>query len=239
MLSTLAHFFSSPTPVSLTFGFHLLLFAGRAFVEGRAREASRHEKVKKSRVTWQDKLLMFGVRFAELQPLIFSGLKILEESRSSSSSSSSSPSIQSATSSPLQKRPPPPLWLFSIGSLISSAGLALFFSAHEALGKNYSMTLEIHEKHKLITKVLPTKNGGKPRAYVIRHPIYFSMLMMGTGFLFITASWPPRVNSLYLIMSAWMAFLRIPEEEAMMMQEFGEAYVEYKQRTWALIPYVW
>jgi len=33
--------------------------------------------------------------------------------------------------------------------------------------------------------------------------------------------------------------LRIPAEERLLAQRFGEAFAAYRARTWALVPFVW
>jgi len=56
-----------------------------------------------------------------------------------------------------------PLWAGWLGVVIGVAGLFVFGRAHVDLGFNWSPTLEIREKHELITRGIYG---------VIRHPMY-------------------------------------------------------------------
>ncbi len=53
------------------------------------------------------------------------------------------------------------------------------FQTHKALGRNWSITLQICEKHELILRTFA----------LVRHPMYTSFLLMGTGQAFSMAKW--------------------------------------------------
>ena len=61
-------------------------------------------------------------------------------------------------------------WLGWLGLLIELAFLWLFYASHRQLGKNWSVTLEIRNEHKLVT-------DGLYR--YVRHPMYLSFWLWG------------------------------------------------------------
>ena len=116
-----------------------------------------------------------------------------------------------------------------------TAGAALFFSAmwlfrrtHKELGKNWSISLEIRDKHQLVS--------GGPYA-LIRHPMYTSFLLMALGQAFLLSNW--FVGLAGLIGFAFLFFLRVDKEERMMIDIFGPTYRDYMGRTKRIIPYLY
>ncbi|MEM6999136.1 MAG: protein-S-isoprenylcysteine O-methyltransferase [Pseudomonadota bacterium] len=117
-----------------------------------------------------------------------------------------------------------PAWPFA-GLLLMIPGLWLFRRSHVDLGRNWSVTLEIREQHGLIT------NGVYRR---IRHPMYSAIfLLYGAQAVFIQ-NWIAGFSGLAAF--ALMYFVRIPTEEAMMREQFGEAYEHYSDTTGRLVP---
>lgn len=119
-----------------------------------------------------------------------------------------------------------PAFLFGVGCLC--AALYLFYRSHADLGKYWSISLEIRESHKLIT-------SGVYRS--VRHPMYAAIFLQAIAQMFLLANWiaGPACFVAFLTMFA----LRVGVEERMMLEEFGEAYVSYKNRTKRLIPGLW
>jgi protein-S-isoprenylcysteine O-methyltransferase Ste14 len=108
--------------------------------------------------------------------------------------------------------------------LVSSTLLTLW--ARWTLGKMWSGVPALREKHELHT------NG----AYrVTRHPIYTGILGMLLGTALIVGLPEPVVG----LLAAGAVFLvRIPREERLMLQTFGEQYVRYQRRVPRLVPFV-
>jgi len=112
-----------------------------------------------------------------------------------------------------------------IALLIFALNIWLFVAAHRALGKNWSMILEIKEGHNLV------KNGIYRR---VRHPMYahFWIWVIAQGFIL--------ANGFVLVFGiiAWglLYLLRVPKEEEMMIAEFGDEYREYMRVTGRVIP---
>lgn len=120
---------------------------------------------------------------------------------------------------------PFPAWLRWTGAVVFVIGDILFAWTHQALGRLWSPMLEIQTDHRLIT-------SGPYRR--IRHPMYASFFVVIAGLSILSANW--------VLVLAWFAgyaillFYRIPAEERMMIEEFGDEYREYMARTGRLIP---
>ncbi len=114
-----------------------------------------------------------------------------------------------------------------IGLLLFVTGLTIALVAVGTLRKFYLSTLAIREDHRLISH-------GIYR--YMRHPIYFGVIMICFGV-------PVYAPSLYgfFVMSALIPLflIRIRIEEAMLIEEFGDAYRTYQEGTKKLIPFVY
>jgi protein-S-isoprenylcysteine O-methyltransferase Ste14 len=117
---------------------------------------------------------------------------------------------------------------FLAGVVCLSAGLWLFHRSHRDLGTNWSVTLEIRENHRLVT-------GGIYR--FVRHPMYTAFLLYGIGQALVVPNW--LVGPSYLATMGLLVALRLPAEERMMLETFGDAYAAYMTDTKRLIPGVW
>ncbi len=118
-----------------------------------------------------------------------------------------------------------PIWLRWVGVAILLGGVICFVSAYLTLGKNWSLHLEIRSDHVLVM------NGIYSR---IRHPMYTAYILLGVGFLLVSANLLIGLTLLAPVLI--ICLTRIANEEAMMLEKFGGAYQEYKQRTGALLP---
>ncbi len=122
----------------------------------------------------------------------------------------------------------PSVWAIAIGTVILLLALWVFRRSHKELGRNWSITLEIREKHKLVT--------SGPYAFV-RHPMYTSFLLMALSQALLLANW--LVGPMGLIGLAILFFLRVNKEERMMLENFGPQYQDYMTRTKRIIPYIY
>jgi protein-S-isoprenylcysteine O-methyltransferase Ste14 len=118
-----------------------------------------------------------------------------------------------------------PLWVRAGGVLVAGLGLLLLWRSHSALGKNFRPTLEVAPDQELVTT--------GPYRYV-RHPLYLAFLLMLTSTGLLSSNWFIGVVGVLLIAS--ITVVRIPAEETLLSQRFGERYREYRQRTRALLP---
>ncbi len=121
-----------------------------------------------------------------------------------------------------------PDWARWTGVIVYGFALILFWRVHKTLGKNWSPILEIRKDHKLITQ--------GPYKY-IRHPMYTCIWMDIAGCWLITSNWIVGI----VAFSTWIIlyFIRLPDEEKMMIEEFGQEYKDYMKRTKKIIPWVY
>ncbi len=114
-----------------------------------------------------------------------------------------------------------------VGALIFIVGLVITVNAQMTLKRNYSGRLRIREGHQLITHGIYK---------YVRHPVY-------TGTLLRTFAIPIFMTSLLGFLVALMGIpliiYRIGVEEKMLIEEFGEDYVDYTKTTWKLLPYTY
>jgi protein-S-isoprenylcysteine O-methyltransferase Ste14 len=111
-----------------------------------------------------------------------------------------------------------------LGVALGALSLVLYTWSRHALGKAWSSCLQMQARHALVT------TGPYAR---IRHPIYLAMILFLTALTLVGANW---VLVVFLIISVVDLVLRVPREEQMMIEVFGEAYEAYRQRTGGLLP---
>lgn len=112
-----------------------------------------------------------------------------------------------------------------IGLVLLPVSLFLFYRSHSDLGENWSATLNLRKDHQLITKGVYSR---------VRHPMYTSIILWNLAQGVILENW----------MAGWVAMasfalllaFRVPREERMMTDHFGQAYLRYMSRTGALWP---
>lgn len=113
-----------------------------------------------------------------------------------------------------------------LGVVLGLICLPLIGWIQRALGESFSKTLTIHEDHKLVT------TGPYSR---VRHPIY-------TVFTFWFLSWVLISTNLLFVITwiLWLAYvvIRIPQEERMLIEQFGKEYEEYMRNTGRLFPHI-
>jgi len=111
------------------------------------------------------------------------------------------------------------------GTALMVAALLLFWRSHADLGKNWSRTLELHEGHVVI-------KHGVYRS--IRHPMYAAIWLFGLAQGLLLQNWLAGWSA--LVAFAPMYFVRLPREEQMMCEFFGQEYRDYMRQTGRLFP---
>lgn len=118
-----------------------------------------------------------------------------------------------------------PLWARWLGVPLMAGALWLLWRAHAGLGRNWSPTLQIIESHSLVT-------DGVYRH--IRHPIYAAVWLMGLAQFLLLANWIAGPARLLLFLPVYL--VRVPREEQMLLDHFGNEYRVYMDQTGAVIP---
>jgi protein-S-isoprenylcysteine O-methyltransferase Ste14 len=129
--------------------------------------------------------------------------------------------------SPLRLRAlalPLPGWLRWAGVVLGLASLGFWTWTHVALGPLWSAQLQLREGHRLVT------SGPYAR---IRHPMYTAIFGWMAGLALVSANWALVVGVAGTI-AFWAA--RVPREEQMMLEQFGDEYREYMKRTGRYFP---
>jgi len=114
------------------------------------------------------------------------------------------------------------------GVLCLVAGLWLFYRSHADLGTNWSITLQVREQHRLITRGVYRR---------VRHPMYAALLLYGVGQALALPNWIAGPS--YLVAFGILYAFRVGAEERMMLAQFGDEYAAYMTRTKRLVPGVW
>jgi protein-S-isoprenylcysteine O-methyltransferase Ste14 len=127
--------------------------------------------------------------------------------------------------SPVDYRPSS--WAGYLGAILFTMALWLLWRSHHDLGKNWSPTLEIREGHSLISGGIYQK---------IRHPMYTAFWLWSTAQALLLPNWVAGLGGIIAFGITYI--LRISQEEQMMIEQFGEEYKVYMQRTKRLIPYL-
>lgn len=119
---------------------------------------------------------------------------------------------------------PLPLWVRWIGVATGSLCSLLMYWTLSSLGKNLTDTVVIRAKATLVT------HG--PYGWV-RHPFYVTAALLMASVTLLTANWLIGVTSLIVLA---LLVMRTPQEEAMLIERFGQQYRDYMAKTGRFIP---
>ena len=103
--------------------------------------------------------------------------------------------------------------------------LWLLWRAHHDLGKNWSSTVQIRSEQALVTQGI---------YHYLRHPIYSAHILWGLAQAFMLPNWLAGWGGLLFIIPVFL--IRIPNEEKTMVDQFGEAYIEYMKKVGGVFP---
>jgi protein-S-isoprenylcysteine O-methyltransferase Ste14 len=119
-------------------------------------------------------------------------------------------------------------YLAIFGFVVIFAGVCIRFVAMRTLSRHFTYTVSIREQHELIEQGLYRR---------IRHPAYLGELLIFLGIGIAFANWVSLVS---LFVCPFIAFsVRMNVEEKVLLEHFGAHYVEYRKRTWRLIPWLY
>jgi protein-S-isoprenylcysteine O-methyltransferase Ste14 len=121
---------------------------------------------------------------------------------------------------------PFPNWLRWVGVTLGIISLALYAWSRTSLGEEWSSQIQIHQQHHLVT--------SGPYAWM-RHPIYLAMTIYLISISLVSANW---FLIAFLVVSILDLALRIPKEEQMMIEAFGDEYKDYMRRTGRMFPHI-
>ena len=118
-----------------------------------------------------------------------------------------------------------PVWAGALGVVLAAACLWLLWCCHAALGRSWTSKVELHRGHALVT-------GGIYGH--VRHPIYGKLLLWGAAQLLLLQNWIAGSSGFLFALAFYLA--RVRREEAMLLEQFGDSYRAYMERTGRLLP---
>ena len=118
-----------------------------------------------------------------------------------------------------------PAWAGWLGVILIAGAVFVFWRAHADLGLNWSPTLEIREKHELITRGIYS---------YLRHPMYASQWLWVFAQPLLLQNWIAGFINLLVFVPFY--FLRVRQEEQLMLEQFGDQYRSYMQKVGAVLP---
>lgn len=115
-----------------------------------------------------------------------------------------------------------------LGVAIDTVSLWLFFRTHRDLGQNWSVSLDLRERHTLVTTGIYA---------TVRHPMYAGFWLMAIAQALLLPNWVAGPAG--LIGFGILFFGRVGREEQMMIMAFGDEYLAYMRRTARVVPWLY
>jgi protein-S-isoprenylcysteine O-methyltransferase Ste14 len=124
---------------------------------------------------------------------------------------------------------PLPIWARWAGLALGVFSIFLNAWSHKTLstklGEDFDPMLRLPKVPALV------KDGPYTK---MRHPIYLAFLLMQTSVLLLTSNWVIGLCGIAIIIS--VIVIRIPEEENLLIEQFGAEYREYMKSTGIFFP---
>ncbi len=118
--------------------------------------------------------------------------------------------------------------LLVIGWVLGLLSFYIRRSAIAALGKFWSLHVEIRENHEFV-KTGPFR--------LVRHPVYFSMILELLAFALVCSAWITALVIPFIFVPVLLR--RVKLEEGAMIEKFGDLYRDYQRTTPAIFPRPW
>jgi protein-S-isoprenylcysteine O-methyltransferase Ste14 len=114
-----------------------------------------------------------------------------------------------------------------VGLFFSIAALIIFQLTHQALGRNWSVSLDVREGHLLVIDGIYSK---------VRHPMYSAFWLWALSQALLLPNWVAGFSG--IVGFGVLFFGRVGREEKMMVETFGDRYRDYMARTYRVIPLI-
>ena len=125
-----------------------------------------------------------------------------------------------------------PDWLRSVAVVVGILGVTFAIWGYRTLGRNWVHALDPSKFKEKENEVLVTTG---PYRYV-RNPIYLGAFSLVVAQGLVAANWLVLLPALAIVPPI---YAQVDNEEAMLIQRFGDSYREYMNRTPRLFPRFW
>jgi protein-S-isoprenylcysteine O-methyltransferase Ste14 len=112
-----------------------------------------------------------------------------------------------------------------LGLFFAIAALGMFHLTHRALGRQWSISLDLRENHELVTSGIYRR---------VRHPMYSAFWLWAIAQALLLPNWIAGFAGLAGF--GILFFGRVAREEQMMLETFGDSYRAYMARTGRVFP---
>jgi protein-S-isoprenylcysteine O-methyltransferase Ste14 len=112
------------------------------------------------------------------------------------------------------------------GDAICVLGLVAAIWSRKTLADNWSSNVEFKQGHKLVER---------GPYHFVRHPIYTSLLLMCLGTAIVSSRLAALASLLLFFIGFW---IKLKQEERLLLRHFPDEYPAYKARVKALVPFV-
>ena len=115
-----------------------------------------------------------------------------------------------------------------LGLLVAIVSLVMFRLTHRALGRNWSVSLDVRVDHKLITDGIYQS---------VRHPMYSAFWLWAVAQALLLPNWVAGFSG--IVGFGILFFGRVAREERIMLDAFGDQYRAYMSRTRRVLPKIY
>lgn len=115
-----------------------------------------------------------------------------------------------------------------LGLLFAIVSLVMFQLTHRALGRNWSVSLDLRVDHQLITDGIYRN---------VRHPMYSAFWLWALAQALLLPNWVAGFSG--IVGFGILFFGRVSREEQIMLDMFGDQYRAYMARTCRVLPKIY
>jgi protein-S-isoprenylcysteine O-methyltransferase Ste14 len=115
-----------------------------------------------------------------------------------------------------------------LGVAVDVVCLWMFHRTHRDLGENWSVSLDLRERHTLVTTGIYA---------LVRHPMYSGFWLMALAQVLLLPNW--IAGPAGLVGFGILFFGRVRREEEMMITAFGDEYRAYMARAARVVPWIY
>lgn len=116
-------------------------------------------------------------------------------------------------------------WIRWLGAALFAGALVLLRKSHTDLGKSWSPSIQIVPEQRLVTDGIYAS---------LRHPIYAAVWLSMIAQALLLNNWIAGLGGILTFLPVYL--VRVPKEERLMIEQFGQDYREYMRRVGGIFP---